>query len=307
MEWAFAGLGLVMEHVAHLVKRMASPSCAIPIDLTAVEVGPSIRGREMISLDLSEYGDPLCTRTVRVPFSGYLKPWQQVGSVGAHVVRNLVPLVFVPVPESLPTRGLHALRDPRQAAALAREACAKIPDMTTGTGLLLERYRQSPLRDFHDWFYSESHEPPKNWPRTYDRVDESVLPRCVREIFACPNDLLLRPANMRMVSQVFLARGWHPRHIAGLIRSKFERDHHWGTQWKGYDQGLRADFYTRIFSGLFAVAIDDFLDCNCQSAREKGVCPPSACPHNLDDHRRSALEKRHDNKLADWTLDRMLP
>ncbi len=37
---AFAGLGLVMEYVAQRVKRLAAPRSEIPVELTAVEVGP---------------------------------------------------------------------------------------------------------------------------------------------------------------------------------------------------------------------------------------------------------------------------
>ena len=52
---AFAGLGLVMEFLAHRVKQSAAPHTEIPVELTAVEVGPSKHDREMISIDISEY------------------------------------------------------------------------------------------------------------------------------------------------------------------------------------------------------------------------------------------------------------
>jgi hypothetical protein len=55
---------------------------------------------------------------------------------------------------------------------------------------------------------------------------------------------------MRKVTEALLAKGWHPRHIAGLIRSKFERDYGWGDQWIDYSPSMRADFYVRIFAGL---------------------------------------------------------
>jgi len=63
-----------------------------------------------------------------------------------------------------------------------------------------------------------------------------------------PNDLLLKPTGIRNVTECLLERGWHPRHIAGLIRSKFERDYDWGRQWIDYSPAMRADFYVRIFS-----------------------------------------------------------
>jgi hypothetical protein len=67
---AFHGLGMVMEYFAHRILRSAEV-CEVPLELTAVEVGPIHRGREIVSLDVSEYGDPLHTRTLRMPFSRY--------------------------------------------------------------------------------------------------------------------------------------------------------------------------------------------------------------------------------------------
>ena len=55
---AFAGLGLIMEFLAYQTKEIAAAASAIPVELTALEVGPSERGREMISLDISEYRRP---------------------------------------------------------------------------------------------------------------------------------------------------------------------------------------------------------------------------------------------------------
>jgi hypothetical protein len=74
-----------------------------------------------------------------------------------------------------------------------------------------------------------------------------------------------------------MAEGWHPRHVAGLIRSKFENpEHGWGVNWGDYEAGTRADFYTRLFAGLWATGVDELVDFNCVSTREKGFCigPP---------------------------------
>lgn len=59
---AFAGLGLVMEYLAHRIKELAAPLCHIPVELTAVETDYGAQVREMISVDISEYGDPLHSR-----------------------------------------------------------------------------------------------------------------------------------------------------------------------------------------------------------------------------------------------------
>ncbi|MFM8830980.1 MAG: hypothetical protein ACKOHM_08245 [Spartobacteria bacterium] len=256
-EKAFAGLGLVMEFFGRLILEMARPHCRIPIELTAVEVAPSQRGREMISIDLSEYGDPLPTRTVRVPFSGYLKPWQQSYAVGEDNIGKIGPIIFVPADESETEGAVAAMRDPERAARWAEHFSTDIPDATSGTGELIREYETSALRGFHDFFYSRHHDPVASWPHTYDRTPLQNLPEGVRDALLFPNDLLLRPTSIRAVTETLVARGWHPRHVAGLLRSKFERDYGWGNQWKDYSPSMRADFYVRIFSGLKTSVAED--------------------------------------------------
>jgi len=257
IEKAFAGLGLVMEFFGRLILEMARPHCRIPVELTAVEVPPSQRGREMISIDLSEYGDPLPTRTVRVPFSGYLKPWQQSYAVGADNIGKIGPIIFVPAGESETSGAVAAMRDPERAARWAEHFSTDIPDATSGTGELLREYETSHLRAFHDFFYSRHHDPVTSWQQTYDRTPLETLPAGVRDALLFPNDLLLRPTTIRAVTETLVPRGWHPRHVAGLIRSKFERDYGWGKQWKDYSPKMRADFYVRIFSGLKTSVADE--------------------------------------------------
>ena len=257
IEKAFAGLGLVMEFFGRLILEMARPHCRIPIELTAVEVAPSQRGREMISVDLSEYGDPLPTRTVRVPFSGYLKPWQQSYAVGEDNIGKIGPIIFVPASESETEGAVAAMRDPERAARWAEHFSTDIPDATSGTGELIREYETSALRSFHDFFYSRHHDPVASWPHTYDHTPLQNLPEGIRDALLFPNDLLLRPTSIRAVTETLVSRGWHPRHVAGLIRSKFERDYGWGNQWKDYSPSMRADFYVRIFSGLKTSVAED--------------------------------------------------
>jgi len=246
---AFAGLGLLMEFVARLVIELSSAETVIPVQMTAVDVAPSRRGREMISIDLSEYADPLPMRTIRVPYSGYLKPWQQSYAVGAGNLPRIGPIIFVTLDAADLRHGIAAMRDPKLAAALARDSSAFIPDQTNGTEHLLHHYLGSHLKTFHDQFHASGHDDPRRWPETYDHTPLDHLPVGAREALRHPNDLLLRPVGMKNVTNALLDRGWHPRHIAGLIRSKFERDYAWGEEWKDYSPALRADYYTRIFAG----------------------------------------------------------
>jgi hypothetical protein len=305
MAAAFAGLGFIMELLAHRVKELAAPRCAIPVELTAVEPGPRWEDREMISIDLSEYGDPLHTRVLRVPFSIYHKPSQQRGLIGEEILRELPLILFIPLQGITIHEGLEIRRDMRRTAAFAREVSTTIPEQADGTGKLLAEYLGSSLADFHGSFYAQEQHPPELWPETYDRTPLDVMPACARAMLECPNEILLHPASMRHVTRVLLALGWHPRHIAGLICSKFARDHGWGDQWLEYDPATRADFYVRVFAGLFVVGRDDLIDFNCQSSKEEKICSVADCPHNLELFRQSALARRHYDKLAHRPLHRL--
>jgi hypothetical protein len=302
---AFAGLGLVMEYLAQRIKREASPMCALPVKLTAVEVGPGHYGREMISIDISEYGDPLSARVIRVPFSYYLKPWQQRGILGEEIVEKLPPAFLIPLHEMDSRRDFRVMHDISQVIDLAGRASAKIPDQTRATNNLVTAYQESSLKAFHDWFYAEEPEPPEKGPQTYDQMPLESLPFCARHILEHPNDLLLRPAGVERIVRVMLALGWHPRHIAGLIRSRFERDFQWGDRWKDYDAATRADFYTRLFAGLFVTGCEDLVDFNCQSAKEEKLCFATDCPFNLEQYKTSLLNRRTYERLACRPFNRL--
>jgi Xylose isomerase-like TIM barrel len=144
---------------------------------------------------------------------------------------------------------------------LAERASGLIPDCSAAMEKLISSYADSPLARFHRYFYSTEPEPPDLWPRTYDRTDFQQLPPCARFILEHPNDLLLRPSGMRRIVTILLSLGWHPRHVAGFIQSKFEGQHAWGRIWEGYDPATRAEFYTRLFSGLVAARYDDLVRC----------------------------------------------
>ncbi|WP_164100829.1 hypothetical protein [Candidatus Laterigemmans baculatus] len=288
---AFAGLGLLMEYLAHLIQREAGAETQVPIQLTDVEVGSGERGRESIVIDISEYADPLHTRVIRVPFSVYLKPQGMAGALSEEMIRA-VPLMFqIPMFEISETEAIEVMRSADLTAELASRAAVRIPDQSGPVGVLLERYQSSPLAAFHGRFYSQEQHPPERWPETYDRLDLHELPNCVRDILENPNDRLLKPAGIQLVVRVLMALGWHPRHVAGLIRSKYERDFHWGTRWLRYNAACRADAYTRLFAGQIATGADSLIDFNCVSNREKGYCGHHNCEHNLADYRDLLLSR----------------
>jgi hypothetical protein len=304
---AFAGLGLVMEFLAHRIQEIASPRCVIPVELTAIEVGPRNCDREMVSIDISEYGDPLHSRIVRAPLSVYLKPWQQSDPAASEFKGTAYPhpLFAIPLDGINASEGIGVMRNPKKVSKLARRASTKIPDAAGGTARLIADYAKSKLAKFHEWFYSREPERRERWPETYDRAPVELLSACTRLTLEQPNDLLLRPSCIRRLVRSLLALGWHPRDIAGLICSKYERDFGW-TQFSDVDPSTRADFYTRIFAGLFVTGRDDLVDFNCCSAQEQGLCFSSNCNDNLLRFKQSAVNRRAHDKLAHWPFNRLL-
>ncbi len=270
MQRSFTAIALLMEYFAHRIKWLAAPLSELPVEITAVHVGPgeSMR-REIVSIDISEYGDPLHTRMVRMPYTNYIKPWITGLFGGKSPPRfRAIPLFEMDVAQAIDcSRNEDAVKD------LARRAGATIPLQEKGTARLLSEYLASDLRRFHEDFYSLSHLPENLWGENYIPMPPG-LPACGRELLEYPNDRLLKPAGIQLITRLMLAQGWHPRHIAGLIRSRFANPSYgWGVNWNEYEPGTRADFYTRLFAGLWKCGIDELVDFNCVSTIEKGFCP----------------------------------
>lgn len=272
----FTAIALLMEYFAHRIKWLAAPLSEIPVEITAVHVGPGeSKHREIISIDISEYGDPLHTRMVRMPYTNYIKPWVY----GMFAGDSLPRFRAIPLFEMNVAQAIECSRNEEAVKGLARRAGATIPIQEKGTARLLREYLASALRRFHEDYYSITHLPEDLWEKNYGPVPPG-LPPCAKVLLENPNDLLLKPAGIQLVTRSLLALGWHPRHIAGIICSRFANPSYgWGVNWNEYEPGTRADFYTRLFAGLWSTGVDELVDFNCVSTIEKGFCPSSSNEH----------------------------
>jgi hypothetical protein len=278
---AFSGLGMLMEYLAQRIVSAVSAVTPIPIELTAVKVTNQTGGHEAISIDVSEYGDPLYTRGTRIPFSVYLKPMQQRWLLSQEALNSVPQMIVIPLFEMDVHQGLLAMRDVGAVLDLARRASVQIPDSSETTLNLLNEYASSSLALFHKSFYSREQSTPENWPETYDAVALNDFPPCISRTLLYPNEMLLKPSGIKQVVRALLARDWHPRDIAGLIRSKYERDFGWGHMWYRYNACSRAEFYVRMFAGMIATGCDELLDFNCETTKRNGECPMTLCSENL--------------------------
>ena len=270
----FPHIALMMEYLAHLIKPEAAAACAIPVEITAQHVGPGRFGaREMLSIDISEYGDPLESRMIRLPYTVYRKPWIS-GLIDRLGISSQVPEFFaLPLHEMNVLQLIEHRHQPQFIVDLAHRAGVEIPLEEKGTRSLLNAYRASGLIGFHRDFYASAHPPPALLLADSATGLLANLPPCTTRVLSQPNDLLLKPSGMQLVTRCLLAEGWHPRHIAALISAIFQNPaHDWSCHWDEYDPILRAEFYVRLFSGQIHQGIDQGIDFNCCSQQEKQFC-----------------------------------
>lgn len=288
LERAFNGLGLLLEYLAHRVRELAQPFSDVPVQVTAIEVGPGKYGyREIASLDISEYGDPLQSRHLRIPFSVYLKPRRLTWSVGEDQVARMLPIFEIPLLGIKIESALEIMRSGSASLDLARRVRTRIPDVPEGTARLIHVYEQSRLAAFHRAFYSGLSCRHANFKST----SLGDLPACVRSVLEHPNDWLLKPAAVQHVTRVLLAIGWEPHEICALIRSRYEANFKWEDFWVRHNPEQRARFYVRLFAGLIYAGQDSLVDLNCVSHREKGYCTNGWCSSNLANYQQLLLRR----------------
>ena len=277
---AYQGLGLVLEHVAHRVLVRAAATSAIPIVMNNTEVGMGPTGRECASIDLTHMGDPLDARHLRVAFGLYQKHRLRPDLTGAAAAR-MAPLVVLPRSRRTLMDMLEQGRGLRQAAMQAARMRVAIPVVEEGALRMLDDYAASGLARWHREYYGVRPHPPEAWSETYGRFDPAGLPACAAACLEYPNDLLLRPGYVQLLVRILLARGWHARHIAGLVHAYYSRPDIWGDHWRSLDPETWADFQVRVFAGLVADGCDRGIDFNCVSTKEKRMCPGRGCGIDL--------------------------
>jgi hypothetical protein len=283
---AAAGMGLVLEYLAHAILREGEDLNLVPMVVNGTTVGSGLIGRECVSIDFSHAGDPLDVRHVRIGFSTY--QWHRARpDIFGPAASARPPLVALPRPQRALEAFLLAGRDLPSALRAARTAGNAPPNLARGLERVIDRYQTSALARFHAAFAAE-----RRLPVSAARADvPGDLPPCVMRPLLQPNDLLLKPEYLQNLVRGLLARGWSAADVAALVQREYERDHDWGDRWTRLDARSRADFDVRVFAGLIVTGIDRLVDFNCTSSQEKGVCPRTGCRHDLREDRDRLLAR----------------
>ena len=123
-------------------------------------------------------------------------------------------------------------------------------------------------------------------------LDVRTLPPCVAACLEQPNDLLLKPEHLQLLTRTLFAHGWEVAEIAALVASVYSRGELWGGHWARVDPRTRAEFDVRVFAGLVAMGLDEGVDFNCVSTQEKGMCPHTGCSTDLRSERERLSARR---------------
>ncbi|MFC1854223.1 hypothetical protein ACFL27_28905 [candidate division CSSED10-310 bacterium] len=273
----FDAIGKLIEFLVHLtIHQRDHFGTWLPVTIGDIAVGNE--AQEAINVDLSCYANPLFMRDIRLPFSTHQKHKLQARKVGQWVSSNIP--IQIAIPRYTPCNGnelslfelLHNRRHFLNSANYAGAITTEIPECSHGLWNLLQAYYASPLHQFHihyDWAQQEN---PFYWPYTYDRFDLRMVPPCVAHILAHPNPALLQPTQIQTVVRTLCSKEWwHPKHVAGLIRSKYERNFGWEIDWTKYDANMWALGWTRFYAGMLADGTDHKEDFNCLSHQQKGI------------------------------------
>jgi hypothetical protein len=270
---AHDGAGRLLEHLAHEVVRHLGRGTPVPV--TLADVAPPGE-TPFVCLDLTAYADPVFERHARCAFSAN----QKASLTGIAPEKPFV----IDLPREEDDRLdelLRAREDLRRAGARAALARTRLPDVYRATAWV-EEYRRSRLAEFHRDFDAGPEVPREAWAYTYDSLDLRTLPACARRPLESPHPALLTPVHLRTVALALWGLGWHPRSVAALVRSRYERDCGWGDLWRRYDPAARAEFYVRLFCGAFVNGLEDPASFSCASQALRGVCPSPGCGWELE-------------------------
>ena len=288
MALAFTGVGMIVEYLSQEVLRRARPRCTIPIQLTAVAPISGQRGREVVSIDLSLYGEPLGKQMIQVPYTAT----REVQRLSLPSPSRGLPAWLIPIPLETGEEGDPLeLRNPFRIASRARHTRAVIPDCSEAFAGLLAAYVASPLARFHDEYYATEPHPPEQWPTTYHRMQGDQLPPCLVELLKPSGQGNLAPSALQHITRGLLGLGWHPRHIAGLLWS-CRQPEQTAAAWTAMHNAKHwADLHVRVFAGQVSAGVDRMGDFDCLSTRKRGYCPGTPCDVDLVDLARTAVAR----------------
>lgn len=237
--------GRVLEFLSHQIVPQVQGKVSLPVTICDST-------EECLSLDLSQYADPVYMRIIRSVFSSWDKH-NQIESLSQMVGKP--PFLDVvrrygAYENSELGQVFSLAQDYGRAAEYNQQFSNGIPRAGKKTLALIEQYAQSKLYTFHQEFDKVEH----------DITDEKyklakfdhALSWDIREMMEYPNPTLLQPRNLKRLTEELMSKGWHPKHIGGMLAGRYEAEGKgWDKKyWSKYNPRTRANFWARTYAAL---------------------------------------------------------
>ena len=241
-------------------------------------------GPEGISIDLTCYGDPLHMRDHRAPFSTHQK--QRADNRYTEVywapLKLTLPFWSLDEYDAIALKRIEEVEmcatDFEYAAALAERVDCQIPTAAWAVDRVIDNIVDSPLGSFFEYFDCEHHNHHWDWDSTYFNptvLDD--LPPCVCHSLAYPEPHLLKPTNLQRLVRVLDSMGWHPKHIGGLIFSRYT-----SMSWGYYNAEKRANYWAEQYAAPIFDGTDDKRYMSCIEEQQRNFCIQPFCGYALD-------------------------
>ncbi|MFN8610719.1 MAG: hypothetical protein U0931_24475 [Vulcanimicrobiota bacterium] len=150
-------------------------------------------------------------------------------------------------------------------------------------------YQASSLAAFHQHYFQQAPHPVERWAISYESIDPEQLPDCLSPFLRPDHPGWRQDQGLTHFTRGLLALGWHPRHIAGVMASRFRLA---GARTE--EAWREADFVARCGAGLIHQKLDGLNDFDCGSVRDHGWCPTNP------DCRVSLLEMQAHLRTGSW-------
>jgi hypothetical protein len=237
--------GRVLEYLSRRVMKETQAQVSLPITFCDTE-------EACLSLDISQYADPVYMRIIRSIFSSWDK--HNIIESLSRMVNQPTFLDVIRKDRGYENPDLDFLarcaRNYDEAIAYEKQFDGTIPRAGENILKLVQEYEQSNLFQFHQEFDQEEHDA-DDGKYKLAKFDPQLSWE-VRRWLEDPNPCLLAPTNLQKMIRHLLEKEWHPKHIGGMLAGRYEAEGKgWNEKyWSKYITRTRANFWARIYSGL---------------------------------------------------------
>jgi len=273
---AYNTAGKLIEYLTHKVIRAGKRITPLPVTISDSSQGGETFAHSGISSDITQYAHPIYMRVLRLIGSMHQK-------VNMKFFEGAYPAIdILKVPGISYSEILNIMWNPDVADEYFADKSGKVPVSDEGWLNLLNEYCTSTLRKWHKTFESL----PERVQKTYSIKDH---PPCIiaNILSDNPRHAFLTPTNLQFIAEYMYEKGENLRAISRMVGELysdpaynwFDKNTHAGIDFEKYDAFTAANFWFRVYTGLYKEGLGRGLDC--QKIKRAGLCQLRNCYYKI--------------------------